>query len=397
MYDLKIFAELIEPTAVNQIYETVSKPPFVGAKVRIMPDAHAGIGSVVGFTSTLTDKVIPCVIGVDIGCGMLTASLGKTEVDFKALDDFIKSEIPSGNAVSDDCDGKEFVDKLLCKDRLRDLPRLYGSLGTLGGGNHFIEIDRGKNENYLVIHSGSRNLGLQVAKIYSKKAVDYCKNAPLEERERIISELKGKGEVAAIPDALKALTEKYKDRTKLPPEYCFLEGEGMSAYMHDMRICQDFSVRNRKKMCDKIMKFLKIGKFDYFETVHNFIDEEGIIRKGAVPAHKGQKLIIPMNMKDGCLICEGLGNPDWNFSAPHGAGRLYSRSEAKRKFTVEEFQTEMKGIFTTTANASTIDESPMAYKPTESIVNAIGDTVKILSVVRPVYNFKAADLSDGDK
>jgi len=398
MYDLKIFTDLIEPAAINQIYETISKPPFDGAKVRIMPDAHAGAGCVVGFTSTMNDKVIPSVIGVDIGCGMLTASLGKADIDYKALDDFIKNEIPSGSAVSDDCDGEKYVEKLFCKNGLRDLPRLYGSLGSLGGGNHFIEIDRDENDGkYLVIHSGSRNMGLQVAKIYGKKAVEDCKNAPQSEREQIIAELKAKGEVAAIPDALKMLTEKYGYRTKLTAEYCFLEGETMSAYMHDMRICQDFAVANRKKMCDKIMRFLKIGKFDYFETVHNFIDEKGIIRKGAVPAYKGQKLIIPMNMKDGCLICEGLGNPDWNFSAPHGAGRLYSRSDAKKIFTVEEFHNEMRGIFTTTANASTLDESPMAYKPMEEIVGRIGETVKILYTVKPVYNFKAADFFNEDK
>lgn len=393
MYDLKIFTDLIEPSAINQIYEMIAKPPFEGAKVRIMPDAHSGAGCVVGFTSTMTDKIVPNVIGVDIGCGMLTVNLGNIKIDYAALDDFIKNEIPAGSDYNEkDSDGKPFADKLLCKSQLRDICRVYGSLGTLGGGNHFIEVDKAKNgDKYLIIHSGSRNLGLQVAKIYTKKAVEECKNAPQKEREELIERLKSQGRVADIPNALKELTAKYAHRTKLTAEFCYLEGVSMQNYMHDMRICQDFAVANRKKMCDKIVKYLKITKFPAFETVHNFIDEKGIIRKGAVPAHKGQKLIIPMNMKDGCLICEGLGNEDWNCSAPHGAGRLYSRSAAKKLFTVAEFQAEMNGIFTTTANESTLDESPMAYKPTKDIINRIGDTVKIIDIVKPVYNFKAAE------
>lgn len=392
MHDLKIFTDLIEPSAVNQIYELISTPAFEGAKVRIMPDAHSGTGCVVGFTSTSSEKVVPGVIGGDIGCGMLTATLGKIDVDYPALDDFIKSKIPTGSGYSKTSGGAKFTEKLICKSELRDLERLYGSLGTLGGGNHFIEIDVDACGNkYLIIHSGSRNLGLQVAKIYSKKAVNDCKNAALPERNAIIADLTERGEPDKIPDALKKLTEKFAAKSKLRPEHCFLEGNELSAYMHDMRLCQRFAAENRRVICEKITKFLKVQKYEVFESIHNYIDDDGIIRKGAIAAHTGQKVIIPLNMRDGCLLCEGLGNADWNYSAPHGAGRLYGRGEAKRLFTVEEFTEKMKGVYTTTANASTIDESPMAYKPVEQITERVKDTVKIIDRIFPEYNFKAAD------
>lgn len=392
MHDLKIFTDLIEPSAVNQVYELISTPAFEGAKVRVMPDAHSGTGCVVGFTSTSGEKVVPGVIGGDIGCGMLTAMLGKVDIDYPALDDFIKSKIPAGSGYSKTSGGAKFTEKLICKNELRDLDRLYGSLGTLGGGNHFIEIDVDKAGNkYLIIHSGSRNLGLQVAKIYAKRAVSDCKNAALPERNAIITELTERGEPDKIPDALKKLTEKHAAKSKLRPEHCFLEGNALSAYMHDMRVCRQFAAENRRVICEKITKFLKIQKFDVFESIHNYVDDAGIIRKGAIAAHAGQKLIIPLNMRDGCLLCEGLGNADWNYSAPHGAGRLYGRGEAKRLFTAEEFAEKMKGVYTTTANASTIDESPMAYKPMEQITERIKDTVKIIDRIFPEYNFKAAD------
>lgn len=392
MYDLKIFTDIIEPSAVNQIYELISTPAFKNAKVRIMPDAHSGTGCVVGFTSTSAEKVVPGVIGGDIGCGMLTAKLGKIDIDYPLLDDFIKNKIPFGSDYFKRSGSTEFTEKLVCKKELKDLERLYGSLGTLGGGNHFIEIDVDKaGKKYLVIHSGSRNLGLQVAKIYSKKAINYCKNAALSERDALIKEYTERNEQDKIPDALKALTEKHAEKSKLRPEHCFLENAELAAYMHDMRICQAFAEKNRQIICQRITSFLGVYKFESFESVHNYIDDKGIIRKGAVAAHKGQKLIIPMNMRDGCLLCEGLGNADWNESAPHGAGRLYGRGEAKKLFTVEEYAEKMRGVYTTTANASTIDESPMAYKPIEQITERIKDTVKIIELLTPEYNFKAAD------
>lgn len=392
MENLKIFASNVEGSALNQIYTLLSQPSFASQKIRIMPDVHAGVGCVVGFTSTMGDKVIPNIIGVDIGCGMLTVKLNKRDIDFKALDDFIKQKIPSGSDYLKEVDGEELINSLYCKKQLRDMERLLGSLGTLGGGNHFIEVDKDdEGELYLIIHSGSRNLGMQVAKIYQKIAVERCKNASESEREQIIFELKKQNRQADIPNALMDLTKKYASKTKTPADLCYLEGADMLNYMHDMKICQEYAMRNRKKMANKLLAFLGENLKNSFETVHNFIDENNIIRKGAVPAHKGQKLLIPMNMRDGCLICEGLGNEDWNCSAPHGAGRLFSRSEAKNLITLNEFTTSMQGIFTTTANLSTIDEAPMAYKPMEEIISLIAPTVRILKIIKPIYNFKASD------
>lgn len=391
-YDLKIYADNIEPVALNQIYTLLAQPTFLGEKVRIMPDVHAGLGCVVGFTSTMKDKVIPNIIGVDIGCGMLCVELGKVDISFPALDDFIKGHIPSGSEVRREVLGTDLINALYCKKSLRNMDRLEGSLGTLGGGNHFIEVDvDDKGNYYLVIHTGSRNLGLQVANIYQKMAVESCKKVAESERVALIERLKKENRHHEIPDELKKLTDKYAYKSKIPADLCYLDGEEMEKYMHDMRICQEFAVRNRKKIADEIIAFLKIRKFSSFETVHNFIDDKGIIRKGAVPAHLGQKILIPMNMRDGCLVCIGKGNEDWNCSAPHGAGRICSRSEAKKLLSVEEFQNAMEGIYTTTATESTLDEAPQAYKPAQSIMNLISPTAEIIEVIKPVYNFKAAE------
>ena len=391
-YDLKIYADNIEPVALNQIYTLLAQPTFLGEKVRIMPDVHAGLGCVVGFTSTMKDKVIPNIIGVDIGCGMLCVELGKVDISFPALDDFIKGHIPSGSEVRHEVLGTDLINALYCKKSLRNMDRLEGSLGTLGGGNHFIEVDvDDKGNYYLVIHTGSRNLGLQVANIYQKMAVESCKKVAESERVALIERLKKENRHQEIPDELKKLTDKYAYKSKIPADLCYLDGEDMEKYMHDMRICQEFAVRNRKKIADEIIAFLNIRKFSSFETVHNFIDDKGIIRKGAVPAHLGQKILIPMNMRDGCLVCIGKGNEDWNCSAPHGAGRICSRSEAKKLLSVEEFQNAMEGIYTTTATESTLDEAPQAYKPAQSIMNLISPTAEIIEVIKPVYNFKAAE------
>ena len=391
-YDLKIYADNIEPVALNQIYTLLAQPTFLGEKVRIMPDVHAGLGCVVGFTSTMKDKVIPNIIGVDIGCGMLCVELGKVDISFPALDDFIKGHIPSGSEIRREVLGTDLINALYCKKSLRNMDRLEGSLGTLGGGNHFIEVDvDDKGNYYLVIHTGSRNLGLQVANIYQKMAVESCKKVAESERVALIERLKKENRHQEIPDELKKLTDKYAYKSKIPADLCYLDGEEMEMYMHDMRICQEFAVRNRKKIADEIIAFLNIRKFSSFETVHNFIDDKGIIRKGAVPAYLGQKILIPMNMRDGCLVCIGKGNEDWNCSAPHGAGRICSRSEAKKLLSVEEFQNAMEGIYTTTATESTLDEAPQAYKPAQSIMNLISPTAEIIEVIKPVYNFKAAE------
>lgn len=391
-HDLKIFTENIEPEAVNQIYTLATQAPFCGQKMRVMPDVHYGTGCVVGFTSTLGDKIIPNVLGVDLGCGMLTVEMGKVSFSLQALDEFIKAKIPYGSNYRKEVLAQSLIKKLHCYDELRDMDRLLGSLGTLGGGNHFIEVDEdSENNKYLIIHSGSRNLGLQVAKIYQKLAVRVCKECAQNERQTIIDTLNAQNRPEAIPDAIDAVSAKYAYRTKIVAELCYLDGREMENYLDDLKICQEFASLSRKKMADEILKFLKVNKYASFETVHNFIDNDGVIRKGAIPAHKNQRVLIPMNMRDGCIIAVGKGNADWNFSAPHGAGRLCKRSEAKALFTVEEYQSQMQGIYTTTANQSTIDESPMAYKPMQEIIDLISPTVEIERIIKPIYNFKASE------
>lgn len=388
-YDLKIFTENVDAVAVNQIYTLMAQPPFNDSRVRIMPDVHMGTGCVVGFTATLGDKVIPNVIGVDIGCGMLTVELGKIDIDLKALDDFIVENIPTGGNLRKGYSEVGFIKMLKCFDELRDLDRVYRSLGTLGGGNHFIELDRDDEGNiYLIIHTGSRNLGLQVAKLYQQKAVLACKGAADAARKAAHDRLMAQGKAAELQAELERITREYASRTKTPAEYCYFEGDECEDYLHDMRMCQDFASRNRKKIAEDIMKFLGVFKANAFETLHNFIDDEGIIRKGAIPAHKDQIMLIPMNMRDGCLIVKGKGNEDWNNSAPHGAGRLVSRGEAKELFTEKEYKEAMQGIYTTSANISTIDESPMAYKPMDEIVRLIEPTAEIVKIIKPIYNLK---------
>ena len=390
--DLKIFTQNIEPEAVNQVYNLLAQPPFANSAVRIMPDVHVGMNCVVGFTATLGDKIIPNVLGSDLGCGMLTVELGKSDFPLDALDNFIRAKIPCGSNYRKEVNGEAHVKKLKCFSELRDYDRLYGSLGTLGGGNHFIEVDVGEGgERYLVIHSGSRNLGLQVAKIYQKLAVNDCKFCAEEQKAAASNRLKAVGRQADIPAELQRISAEFAYKTKIPAAYCYLEGDNMADYMHDLKLCQQFAVMNRRKMADDILKFLKISRSNSFETVHNFIDEDNVIRKGAIPAHKGKRVIIPMNMRDGCLIAVGKGNPDWNNSAPHGAGRILKRSEAKDYFTVDEFKEQMKGIYTTTVGMSTLDESPMVYKPMDEIVRLIEPTVDIQTIIKPVYNFKAGE------
>ena len=391
-YDLKIFTENVGANAVNQIYTLLEQPSMRGARVRIMPDVHMGVGCVVGFTATMTDKIIPNVIGVDIGCGMLTVELGKIDIDYEKLDKHVKAKIPSGSAVHEVGDGEKIVNKLRCLNRLHDLKRLYGSLGTLGGGNHFIEIDIDQEGNkYLIIHSGSRNLGTQVANIYQKKAIENCKFFGVNDRAMLIEKLKAENRHCEIADELMRLSGQFADKTKVPAQLCYLEGKDMEDYLHDIKVCQEFARLSREKMAKEILKFLAVPRLVGFETVHNFIDEDNIVRKGAVPARKGQRILIPMNMRDGCIIAVGKGNEDWNCSAPHGAGRLMSRSEAKSSLSLDEFTEQMKGVYTTTATSATIDESPMAYKPMDEIVSLISPTVEIERIIKPIYNFKSSD------
>ena len=396
--NLKIFTNNIEPQALSQIYTLASQPAFADCKIRIMPDVHAGAGCVIGFTADLGDKVIPNIVGVDIGCGMLTVELGQIDIDYAKLDSVIRMYIPSGRNVHGGATYPiKTMKQLYCYDHLKNTDWIRCSLGTLGGGNHFIEIDEDiKGYKYLVIHSGSRNLGKQVADIYQKMAIEIHRGIEeyWAERDRVINEYKAQGRRKEIEATLKEMKKAFQLKvTEVPEELCYLEGKYRDMYLHDMQFCQQFAHLNRFMMAKLILNNLfgkEVEDFEYFETVHNYIDmESNIIRKGAVSAKNGEKLLIPINMRDGSLICVGKGNEDWNCSAPHGAGRLFSRNTAKDKFTVEEFQKSMEGIFTTCISDRTLDESPMAYKNMDDIVNNITPTADIIKVIKPVYNFKA--------
>ncbi|MEE3449187.1 MAG: RtcB family protein [Acutalibacteraceae bacterium] len=393
-----IYTDTVEDTALDQLMLLCDQPFTENCKIRIMPDCHAGTGCVIGFTADLGDKVIPNIVGVDIGCGMLTVELGKCTIDFERFDNTLRSTVPSGKNVHE---GRivRFPDlqQLHCYRYLKDSKRIERSIGTLGGGNHFIELDRDDDGKvYLIIHTGSRNLGTQVANHYQHLAYELSlgKDELFEKQMRLIEEYKAMGRRKEIQQAIKELHKSFKPKMPtLPRELCYLTGEYREMYLHDMKICQEFAVLNRKTIAQSILNgyFGKdIDCFEYFETIHNYIDMEyNIIRKGAVSAKQGEKLLIPINMKDGSLICTGKGNPEWNFSAPHGAGRLFSRTAAKEMFSVEEFRQVMQGIYTTSVNENTLDESPFAYKNMDDIVGNIAPTADITAVIKPIYNFKA--------
>lgn len=402
MSDLKIFTDNIEHEALNQIYTLVKQPAFSDCKVRIMPDVHAGAGCVIGFTADLGEKVIPNIVGVDIGCGMLTTNLGNIDINFNELDEVIRRYVPSGRNVHDFENTKpatDIIDKLYCKEKLKNVDWLKRSCGTLGGGNHFIEIDEDKKGNkYLIIHSGSRNVGKQVAEIYQQMAIDDIsgKSNFKEDSEKLISEYKSSGREKEINKAIKALKLSCEQNTpKIPKELSYLTGEHREMYLHDMKLCQEFAVLNRRTIQSIICYYMgwEITKeTERFQTIHNYIEHEtNIVRKGAISAKTGEKVLIPINMRDGCILGIGKGNEDWNYSAPHGAGRIMSRSKAKEMVSLEEYEKSMSGIFTTSVNVSTIDESPMAYKPIKEIVENIKDTVEIVDIIKPVYNFKASE------
>ena len=398
MKDLKIFTSNIEDKAREQIDLLLEQEPFKDCKIRIMPDVHAGAGCVIGFTGNLGDKVIPNIVGVDIGCGMLCVELGNIDLDLKKLDEIIHNSIPSGMNVNDEVYEYFDISKLLCHKELKNKDGwLEKSLCSLGGGNHFIEVDIDEDNNkYLVIHTGSRNLGKQVAEIYQNKAIEYCsyKEEMKQEIQDTIKEYKEQGRQQEIQQKLIEIHKKYEGKTKLPKDLCYLEGQLRKDYLHDMKICQKFASKNRELIATKIINKLGLYLFieEHFETSHNYIDfEDNIIRKGSIKANKGKKVIIPMNMRDGCIIGIGKGNDDWNQSAPHGAGRTMSRNMARDVLNVEEFKETMNGIYTTSVNEGTIDESPMAYKPMEEIIDYIKDTVEITKIIKPIYNFKASE------
>lgn len=394
-----VYTDVVEETALEQI-KTLCDQSFVeDCKIRIMPDVHAGAGCVIGFTADLKQRVIPNIVGVDIGCGMLCVNLGKESLDFVKLDEIIRKYIPSGFDVHP---GRIIrfpaIQELHCYRSLKDTRRFERSIGTLGGGNHFIEIDVDDDGNhYLVIHTGSRNLGKQIADYYQNLAYDLMrgKDKLFEQREQIIKEYKETGRKAEIQDALKALMNSFEAKEiKTPKELCYLEGSYRDDYLHDMNIAQEFAKLNRRMIADIIIQHMfdkKLDDCEHFETIHNYIDHENnLIRKGAVSAKEGETLLIPINMRDGSLICVGKGNEEWNCSSPHGAGRLYSRAKAKELFTVDEFADTMDGIFSTSICSDTLDECPMAYKSMEDIIKNITDTVDIIKTIRPLYNFKAS-------
>lgn len=398
MKNLKIFTDNIEEKAISQIDLLLEQEAFKDSKIRIMPDVHAGKGCVIGFTGDLGDKVIPNIVGVDIGCGMFCANLGKVKIDFKKLDDFITNNIPSGMNVNETKIVDFDLTKLYCYNQLKNYGWIENSIGSLGGGNHFIEIDKSDDdEYYLVIHSGSRNLGVQIADYYQNLADEICNHNLLEyekKRNEVLTTYKELGKANEIQPTLIALKKEFEqNKNKIPYELAYLEGEQREAYLHDMKIAQEFAILNRYTIAKTIARFMNWNIDDYFESVHNYISfEDNIVRKGAISAKKGERVIIPINMRDGCIIGIGKGNDDWNNSAPHGAGRIMSRSKAKEVIDLEEYKKTMANIYTTSVTEETKDEAPFVYKPIEEILNHIIPTVEVTKVIKPVYNFKASEV-----
>lgn len=385
------FATQIEEGAIEQVHAMCDQPFTEGANVRIMPDAHAGKGCVIGTTMRVIDKAVPNVVGVDIGCGMLTVDIGKKPVDLPQLDQACH-EVPSGPHVWEGRRERFDLEELRCFRQLKDTRRLGRSLGTLGGGNHFIEVDVDTNgAQHLVIHSGSRNLGTQVANIYQTLAVELHqgKEEYFAKREALIAEYKAAGRRKEIQSALTQLRWEAHD-LDVPEELCWLYGSYLDDYLHDVAVCQRFARLNREVMAREICQRAGLEPGEAFHTVHNYIDtDEMILRKGAIAAYEGQLVLIPLNMRDGSVLARGRGNADWNFSAPHGAGRLMSRNSARETLSMEDYRQAMAGIYTTSVTESTLDEAPGAYKSVDDIIGPIRESVDVIDVMRPIYNFKA--------
>ena len=389
----KVFTDVIDSESIAQITLLLNQEFMKDSKVRMMPDVHAGAGCTVGTTMTVKDKIVPNLVGVDIGCGMMTIQIKEKEIDFEKLDKVIHEKVPSGFSINEK--PHRFAknipfESLFCKGNI-DRNKAEKSIGSLGGGNHFIEVDKDSDGNlYLVIHTGSRHLGLEVANFYQRAGYDALNGASKEDIDALVADLKSKGKHREIEKAIKTL--KNTKRTSIPKDLCYVEGDLFNQYIHDMRIIQEFAFLNREAIADVILSSMGWDSVDKFTTVHNYIDTDNmILRKGSVSAREGEKLLIPINMRDGSLICIGKGNDDWNQSAPHGAGRLMSRSQARQNLSLDEFQETMQGIYSTSVGRDTIDESPMAYKSMEDIVNNIGDTVDVIKVIKPIYNFKAGE------
>lgn len=423
-YNVKIFTDIVDENALEQIRELLAIGVFADKKIRIMPDVHAGAGCVIGFTGDLGDKVIPNIVGVDIGCGMKVLKFKiEGDIDYHAFNEHINRHIPSGRGIREAKaefaplldesmdlyrEAKDIVTQLRCHRELKDSGRIYKSAGSLGGGNHFIELDRDKSYEpideqthydewtYLVIHTGSRNLGKQVAEIYQDKAIKHLTEGAdqLEDTiKRIIEEYKAAGRRTELQGIIKKMRKEYQaSEPTLPRQLCYLEGQGREDYLHDMRLCQRWAVLNRKIISLELMEFFPdVEVVEEFESVHNYISDDNIIRKGSISAAAGERCIIPLNMRDGSLICTGKGNTDWNCSAPHGAGRIMSRTQAYDNIKMEDFEASMTGIYSESVNEYTRDESPMVYKPASEIIANIGLTVDIDTIIKPIFNFKASN------
>ena len=389
----KIFTDVVDSASIAQVQELCNQEFTAQSRIRLMPDIHAGKGCTIGTTMTIADKVVPNLVGVDIGCGMETVRIRESRMELEKLDKLIYSRIPSGFSIREKA--HRYLDKidlsqLYCAGHV-DLLRAEKSIGTLGGGNHFIEVDKDDEGNlYIVVHSGSRHLGVEVASYYQDQGYRVLNRTDEASVKAFVEQLKAQGRDKEISKELKKL--KNTKRTSVPRELAYVQGELFEQYIHDMKLVQQFAMLNRQAMMDEILKGMKLHVEEQFTTIHNYIDTDHmILRKGAVSAQAGEKLLIPINMRDGSLICVGKGNADWNFSAPHGAGRLMSRAQAKQSFTVSEFKKQMAQIYTTSVNKTTLDECPMAYKGMDAILDNIGPTAEVVKIIRPIYNFKAGE------
>lgn len=383
----KVFTDNIEISSVAQIIELCNQEFTSGSKIRIMPDVHSGSGCTIGTTMTIQDKVVPNLVGVDIGCGMEVLKIKEREIDFAKLDEVIRKYIPSGYNIREKehpFNSKIDLNKLKYRHQINH-SRARLSIGTLGGGNHFIEVDKDENGDlYLVIHSGSRYLGKQIAEHYQELAIVKLLDKR-QEKEELINKLKSEGREKEIDTELKKI-----QAPNIRKELAYLEGQDLENYLNDMQIAQDYATINRKAMAQVLVEHMQLNVIEQFTTIHNYIElESRILRKGAISAKQGEKVIIPINMRDGCLIAEGKGNPDWNYSAPHGAGRILSRGKAKELIDIEDYKESMEGVWSTSVREDTIDEAPMAYKDIDEIIENTKDTIDIIHKLKPVYNFKS--------
>ncbi len=391
--EAKIFTDVVDQSSIAQVQELCNQEFTSGSRIRLMPDIHTGVGCTIGTTMTIQDKVVPNLVGVDIGCGMETIRIRESHIELQKLDKLIYQKIPSGFSIREKA--HKYINQidlsaLYCLPYI-DLPRAEKSIGTLGGGNHFIEVDRDEEGNlYIVVHSGSRHLGVEVAKYYQEEGYKVLNHTDDRSMEKLIAQMRAEGREKEIQKEIKRL--KNLKQTNIPKALAYVSDELFEQYIHDMKIVQHFAMLNRQAMMDEIIKGMKLYVEEQFTTIHNYIDtNDMILRKGAVSAQQGEKILIPINMRDGSLICIGKGNEDWNYSAPHGAGRLMSRGEAKQSFTVSEFKKQMSQVYTTSVSKATLDECPMAYKGMQDILDHIGPTAEVVKIIRPIYNFKAGD------